>query len=172
MKKFNKVYVLFFILVFGYDIQAQENELRTGDMAPEITLPTPKGEKKALSSLRGNLVLVDFWATWCAPCVEEQPELKKLYTKYNNLKGSRKNLEILGVSLDNKKEAWEKAIRKFNINWTQVSDLKYWTSPVAQIYHIEALPYNVLVNEKGIIIALNLHGKELESFIDSYMQKE
>jgi len=172
MKKFDVVRVLFFTLIFGYDIQAQGNELRIGDMAPEIILPTLKGEKTALSTLRGNLVLIDFWATWCAPCVEEQPELKKLYTKYNHLKASRVNFEIFGVSLDNKKEAWEKTIRKFTMNWTQVSDLKYWTSPVAQTYHIEALPYNVLVDEKGIIIALNLHGKELESFIDSYLKKE
>ncbi|WP_221393807.1 TlpA disulfide reductase family protein [Dyadobacter sp. NIV53] len=172
MKKIKTVFLLLTILIFGSKIQAQETRIRTGEMAPEIELPNIKGEKTALSSLRGNLVLIDFWATWCAPCVEEQPELKKLYTKYNHLKSGGIGLEIFGVSLDNKKEAWEKSIRKFNMAWVQVSDLKYWTSPVAQTYHIEALPYNVLVDEKGFIIALNLHGKELEGFIDSYLKKE
>ena len=172
MKKLSTIYFLLFTLIIGNDLNAQGNQIQIGSLAPEIALPTPKGDKVMLSSMRGNLVLVDFWATWCAPCVEEQPELKKLYSKYNHANIKGKKLEILGVSLDNKKEAWEKTIRKFNIKWTQVSDLKFWTSPVAKTYDIQALPYNLLVDEKGYIVALNLHGKELESFIDSYLQKK
>lgn len=172
MKKLSTVFFLLLILFIGDDLNAQGNEIRIGSLAPEIILPTPKGDQFVLSSLRGNLVLIDFWATWCAPCVEEQPELKKLYSKYNNPDSDGKKLEILGVSLDNKKEAWEKTIKKFNIKWTQVSDLKFWTSPVAKTYDIQALPYNLLLDEKGYVIALNLHGKELESFIESYLQRK
>jgi thiol-disulfide isomerase/thioredoxin len=149
---------------------SQSQELETGDKAPEINLPSPDGDSVALSDLSGKLVLIDFWATWCAPCIKEQPELAKLYRKYKNSVFANGNgFEIYGVSLDNKKALWESSIKKMRIEWIQVSDLKFWTSPVAKTYNIQALPFNILIDGKGIIIAKNLHGTELEVFIHNLL---
>lgn len=149
-------------------VRAQQPVLKIGQPAPEITMPAPDGTIISLSSLKGKLVLVDFWATWCAPCVKEQPELKVLYRKYAG-SGKDRRFEILGVSLDRKKEDWEKGIQKFKIDWLQVSDLKFWRSQAAKDYNIEELPFNVLVNEQGNIAAINLHGRELENFIRKHL---
>jgi peroxiredoxin len=165
-------FITFAILIGCSSVSAQLIEIKEGNVAPEIRLPNLKGDTIALSSLRGNLVLIDFWASWCAPCVEEQPELKQLYSKYAHFNGKGKGLRIFGVSLDSKKEAWNKAVRKYNIPWIQVSDLKFWTSPVARDYQIEALPFNVILDEKGVIIAVNLHGIALHDFIDSYLKRK
>ena len=146
---------------------AQIEALEVGQPAPDISLPTPDGDTISLSSLRGKLVLVDFWATWCAPCVAEQPELSALYEKYNG-GAADSRFEIFGVSLDKSRDNWVKAIDRFQINWIQVSDLLFWRSPVANDYAIQELPFNVLVDEQGSIIASNLHGSELEDFITFY----
>lgn len=162
---------LFFLLAtfFASPIFAQSNILKIGQPAPEISLPTPNGNTVTLSSLKGKLVLIDFWATWCAPCVKEQPELKALYDRHiNHVKAGK--FEILGVSLDKSKENWQKSINHFKIDWLQVSDLMYWKSKVAKDYAIEGLPFNVVVNEQGNITAINLHGKELEDFIGNYLR--
>lgn len=172
MRKRSFIFSALLTFLAAYGVSAQDIEIKVGSLAPEIRLPSPKGDTIALSSLRAQLVLVDFWASWCGPCVQEQPELKKLYAKYNHLKGSDKHLEILGVSLDSKKEAWQKAIRKHNLSWPQVSDLKFWTSDAARAYQIEALPFNVLVDSNGHIVAINLHGKELETFIKVHLKVE
>ncbi|MCE6991047.1 TlpA disulfide reductase family protein [Dyadobacter sp. CY323] len=172
MKKRSVVFLALAAFLIGTVAFAQDRELKVGDVAPEISLPTPKGDTARLSSMRGRLVLIDFWASWCAPCVEEQPELKKLYTKYAKQNGLYRKFQIFGVSLDSKKEGWQKIIRKYNIPWTQVSDLKFWTSPIAQDYHIDALPFNVLIDEKGFVVAVNLHGEKLENFIGEYLSKE
>jgi len=158
----------FIVILLGGSLYAQDEGLKVGQPAPEISLPTPAGDTVALSSLRGKLVLVDFWATWCAPCIKEQPELKALYEKYNGgTKDSR--FEIFGVSLDKSRDNWLKAIDRFNIDWIQVSDLMFWKSPVAKDYAIQELPFNVLIGEQGDIVAINLHGKELEEFIAAAM---
>jgi peroxiredoxin len=162
------------LLIFGTisTLSAQSVGLEQGNRSPEIKLPTIKGDTVALSSLKGKLVLIDFWGTWCAPCVEEQAELAKLYRKYkqstfNNGKG----FEIYGVSLDAKKSNWENFIATNKIDWIQVSDLKFWRSPVAKTYNIQALPFNVLIDGKGIILAKNLHGIDLEKEIAGYLRK-
>lgn len=165
-----KFFIICILLIGCSSVRAQFIEIKEGNVAPEIRLPNLKGDTIALSSLRGNLVLIDFWASWCAPCVEEQPELKQLYFKYADSNGKGKGLRIFGVSLDSKKEAWNKAVRKYNIPWIQVSDLKFWTSPVAKDYQIEALPFNVILDEMGVVIAVNLHGHLLNDFIDSYLK--
>lgn len=162
--------ILVFGLLAGMNAAAQESVIKVGKKAPEILLPSITGESTALSSQKGKVVLVDFWASWCAPCVEEQPELKKLYNQFNK-SGRGKNFEIFGVSLDSKKPAWEKTIRKYKIDWIQVSDLKFWTSPIAKTYEIEALPFNVLLDKEGTIVGVNLHGAELEKAISAELAK-
>lgn len=154
--------LLFFILFSGYTFA--QNKIEIGKKAPEIVMSQADGSPFSLSSLKGKLVLVDFWATWCAPCVGEQPELKKLYDTYSDQVKANK-FEILGVSLDKNKESWQKAIDRFSINWIQISDLKFWKSPVAKAYEIDELPFNVIIDGEGTIIAKNLHEKELEEFL-------
>jgi thiol-disulfide isomerase/thioredoxin len=130
-----------------------------GQSAPEFALPDPNGKEVKLSSFRGKYVLVDFWASWCRPCREENPNVVKAYQKYKD-----KNFTILGVSLDQpgKKDAWLKAVMQDGLVWTQVSDLAYWNSPVVPLYRIESIPYNILVDPDGKIIAESLRGEDLE----------
>jgi len=159
------------LLIVG-TISAQSTGLEPGNKSPEIKLPTIKGDTVALSSLKGKLVLIDFWGTWCAPCVAEQAELARLYNKYkHSIFTNGKGFEIYGVSLDAKKTNWENFITTNKINWVQVSDLKFWRSPVAKTYNIEALPFNILMDGNGIIVAMNLHGADLERSIAKFLRK-
>ena len=129
-----------------------------GQVAPEISLPNPQGETKKLSDLRGNVVLIDFWAAWCGPCRRENPNVVKMYNKYHD-----KGFEIFGVSLDRNKEDWVKAIEKDGLVWTQVSDLSYFNSEAARTYNINAIPATILLDKEGRIIARNLRGESLEA---------
>jgi peroxiredoxin len=132
--------------------------LSDGALAPEIELPNPEGKKVALSSLRGNYVLLDFWAAWCPPCRKENPHLVKVYDKYHD-----KGFTIYQVSLDRTREAWLKGIEDDKIGqWTHVSDLKFWNSSVVPAYQLQAIPASFLLDREGRIIARNLRGEELE----------
>ncbi|TDX10695.1 TlpA family protein disulfide reductase [Flavobacterium sp. S87F.05.LMB.W.Kidney.N] len=144
--------------------KAQVVGVDVGDIAPEIDLPDTKGNNIALSSLRGELVLVDFWASWCGPCIKEQPTLLKMYNAYPD------KFTIYSVSMDTKKPLWLGAIAKGKLPWTQVSDLKYWTSPVVGDYMLQSVPLNFLVDKNGIILAKNIHGKALEDMVKSIVE--
>ena len=138
-------------------IESQIKKSWIGKQAPEIALPNTEGTKVALSSYRGKYVLVDFWASWCGPCRRENPTVVEAHNRFRD-----KNFTVLGVSLDRQKEAWEKAIVDDNLNWTHISDLKYWQSDVVPVYRIESIPFNVLVDPDGKIVAENLRGAALD----------
>lgn len=144
-----------------HDVVSKMLATTIGQPAPEIVLPTPDDKELALSSFKGKIVLVDFWASWCGPCRKEMPNVVKAYTKFKD-----KGFEIYGVSLDQDKGRWIEAIQKDGITWPQVSDLKYWDSYAAKLYAVEGIPYTVLLNKEGKIIAKNLRGAELEKAIE------
>ncbi|MCL6523207.1 MAG: AhpC/TSA family protein [Thermoflavifilum sp.] len=127
-----------------------------GSIAPDFTLPDTNGVPVKLSSFRGKYVLIDFWASWCGPCRIESPYVVEAYQKFKD-----KNFTILGVSLDYDRDRWLKAIHDDHLEWTQVSDLKYWQNAAAVQYQVESIPANFLLDPEGRIIAKNLRGEEL-----------
>jgi len=144
----------------AYDLMMNNSgatvSVKDGEIAPNIQLPDPTGKIVSLQSLRGKYVLVDFWASWCAPCRQENPNVVKAYRRFEN-----RNFTILGVSLDSRKTSWTNAILQDGLDWYQVSDLKGWDSAPAATYGVEAIPANFLVDPAGRIIAINLRGPDL-----------
>lgn len=124
--------------------------------APDFTLPDVNGKPVSLSQFKGKYVLVDFWASWCKPCRMENPHVVQAYQQFKN-----KNFTVLGVSLDKEKAPWLEAIKTDGLTWTHVSDLKFWDSMVVPMYRIEGIPYNVLLDPNGVVIAESLRGEAL-----------
>ena len=141
------------------------SQLAVGSEVPEISLPNPNGETVALSSLRGKVVLIDFWASWCRPCRVENPNIVAAYNKYKD-----KGFEIFGVSLDKTKDAWVRAIDQDNLTWTHVSDLKFWNSEAAKDYGVTGIPFAVLIDEEGKVIAKNLRGQALHQKLEEVLK--
>lgn len=140
-----------------------EKVLAIGAVAPELNLPQPNGELLALSSLRGKVVLIDFWASWCGPCRRENPFNTQMYKKFKN-----KGFEIYGVSLDDSKERWKAAIESDSLTWKHVSDLKKWSSSAVPLYRVSGIPATYLLDEKGRIIAKGLRGEALQAKLEEY----
>ena len=146
----------------------EAQKLKTpGEKFKDFELTNTKGEKVKLSDFagKGKIVLVDFWASWCGPCIKEMPILIEVYAKYKD-----KGFEIVGVSLDEQKESWLKAIERLNITWPQMSDLKGWKSAAALTYGIDTIPFTLLLDGEGNIIASNLQGQALLDKLNELMK--
>ncbi|MFT4544417.1 MAG: peroxiredoxin [Bacteroidia bacterium] len=140
--------------------------LNVGDEAPQLNFKGPDGKEVSLSSLRGKVVLIDFWASWCRPCRMENPNVVAAYKKFNS-----QGFEIYGVSLDKSQDAWVKAIKQDRLNWINVSDLGGWNSAGAATYGVRSIPGNFLIDAKGVIIAKNLRGANLHAELQKLVAK-
>lgn len=163
MKIIKNIFPFLLLLLLPSLIKAQ---ITYGSAAPEIALPAVSGDTARLSSLKGKVVLLDFWASWCGPCRIANKGLQKIYSKYK-----AKGFEIFGVSLDNDKTDWKKAITKDKISWLQVNENGGWQAPTAINWGINAIPTSYLIDRSGRLIAMDLTGKELDKTLKEMLEK-
>ncbi|WP_424493711.1 redoxin domain-containing protein [Salinimicrobium sp. GXAS 041] len=142
------------------DTISRLSKVEIGGKAPNFSAPTPQGDELALNEVLGEVTLVDFWASWCKPCRDENPNIVRVYEKYHD-----QGFNVVGVSLDRpgQKDKWEQAIAEDNLQWNQVSNLMFWQDPIAAEYGVRAIPAAFLLDENGVIVAKNLRGKDLEN---------
>lgn len=139
-------------------IAGLKKKTAVGSPAPDFTMNDQNDSPVSLSSFKGKYLLIDFWASWCTPCRQENPNVVRIYQRFKD-----KGFDILGVSLDREKEAWVKAIEEDQLSWTHVSDLKFWQNEVAQLYGVQSIPHTVLLDKEGKIVAKDLRGESLEA---------
>ena len=135
-----------------------------GTVAPTFSALSPDGETISLDSLRGKVVLLDFWASWCAPCRRENPSVVRMYERFRD-----RNFEILGISLDERRERWEGAIAADGLEWLHVSDLRGWQSEIGQLYGVTSIPQTLLLDGEGKVLARNLRGPDLERKLEQVL---
>jgi len=156
---------IIFTLIFLMSAFFSNAQLRVGSLAPEISLPDTRDSIIKLSSLRGKVVLVDFWASWCMPCRAANPSIVRLYKKYKE-----KGFEVLAVSIDTKKDAWLRAIRQDKMTYTQVNENTGWSSTTAEKYFVEQIPTSFLLDQAGRLVAIDPYGNELETRIKNLLK--
>ena len=152
-----KSYIIVLLLIAAINGYAQP---KIGEAVQEIALKNVNGETEKLSDLRGKLVLIDFWASWCGPCRHSNKDLVKLYSKYKS-----KDFEIYGISIDDNPEAWKKAIATDRITWKQVNEQGGWESSLANAWKIEAIPSSFLIDKDGKVLARDPTPVEIERFL-------
>lgn len=147
-------------------VPVQQKKAALSSDFKDVRLATIKGDSVSLSDYVGKnkYVMVDFWASWCGPCMREMPNVKAAYAKYKS-----RGLEIVGISLDKDKAAWEGAVKRVGITWPQMSDLNAWGSKAANLYGVQYIPYIVIFDKKGNIVAKNLHGDEMLKKLEELM---
>jgi thiol-disulfide isomerase/thioredoxin len=149
--------------------QPAKQGLEIGDLAPNLSYPNPEGNNISLYSLRGKIVLIDFWASWCPPCRIENPGLVSVYKEFKDKKFRNGNgFTVYSVSCDRIKDAWTHAIEQDQLIWkNHVSDLKGWNAEATYIYRINAIPSNVLIDGKGVILKKDIHWQELREYLET-----
>ena len=157
-----KKYILFLFFLFPFFSFAQKTGINIGDKAIELSYNNPNEKEMSLSELRGKLVLIDFWASWCGPCRRENPNLVRAYEKYHS-----KGFEVFSVSLDSNKDKWIKAIEKDGLAWeNHVCDLQGWRNEASRAYGISSIPHAILIGKDGVIIRTHIRGAALETELE------